>query len=195
MNTLARRFALRVAAKVAVCASIGGCGQELAGPAPSPDASPSPVVPGDAAAHGADAMAWTATTGANASVDADSCRVPSNEGDTGISEQTFTCCAGRLATIVGDAGSVSSLSLAQAAATDPEVMACCEVIIRRITQDNQDSSPDVTKDRVLVAGELFPCCEVTPGSATQVGCESWGPPVPPSMPLWHAAHAQHAEVA
>jgi hypothetical protein len=105
------------------------------------------------------------------------CVAPGTEIDASIPEGAFACCAARVEVALGDAGFPA---LQGAAATDPEVLACCNAILARLVEDVRTGSPTTAADQTLTRGEEVACCEAT-GSFVGPACQGWGPPVPPAM--------------
>ncbi len=161
MNASIRRRALGAAATVTLSASMLGCGGVVASQTreePSPAHTGDPTTP---ASPGPDP-----STSHPALV----CSEPPIGVDAAIDDTTFTCCRDVVLATLGDSG---AWQLPDAAAADPQVLACCSAIIRHV-----DENPaDYTKAQAT----LGPCCTAA-HYPNGVACTPWGPPVPPEMP-------------
>ena len=207
MDTLVFRAALRAAAKVALSVAAVGCGG-CGGIADSEGRVPSTADAGGDVG----AMRDGATSPEAGSRDALACNPPPEsdllpEGlhvDAGASlgGPIFDCCAAQLASLVSADGSVA-FQLPDAAVADPEVTACCAVLIARLDYDQGSaaSDPDASvtalqRDGKLAAPARWACCSAL-GHPDGPTCTPWGPPVPPAMPAgWDApAGCARAELA
>jgi hypothetical protein len=121
------------------------------------------TLPGDA---GEDALA---TSDAPADAPADSpasCDLTQPESDA-----SFSCCIARQkAVFAADAG-----------ASDPGTLACCNAILSRIDGEYADGSASFSQDYSAAGSTLYPCCRDV-GNPMGPACTPWGPPPPPAMP-------------
>jgi hypothetical protein len=171
MDAFVRRLALRNAAKVALGSLFFGCGGSISTDVPKPDAQAADAAPDgdlDAALPPDAALACTGPT----EVDA---------GD--VTEETFQCCLGVVAGVVGDASPWDQNGPdASLVANDPSAVNCCSAIVARV--DHEPDGGDLSADYTAAAtgaDALLWCCNV----AFEQGpaCTPWGPPAPPPMPL------------
>jgi len=145
MNASIRRRALSAAATVTF--SVLGCGGIVA-PLDRDDPDATPIATRDAAHHAALA-----------------CDTPAGTVD----ETTFACCRDLVVATLGDA---AAWRLPDAAAADPDVLACCGALIRHV-----DQTP---ADYAKAGAALGPCCDAL-HNPIGVACTPWGPPMPAEM--------------
>ena len=159
MNASIRRRALSAAATVTLSASVFGCGGLVASQTHD---EPSIVNAGDPA---------TPSTGAPSTPHAALvCGAPAVGADASVDDGTFACCRDVVAATLGDSG---AWHLPDAAAADPQVVACCSAIIHHVDQKPADYAKS--------GSTLGPCCTAV-HYPIGVACTPWGPPVPPEMP-------------
>jgi len=167
MHVLARRHALRAAAKAALSVTfLGGCGgatltgtldEKTDSAAPRPEASRAPEADTRAA-----------------------CDVPSLPSREVVSEEAFACCMTSVDGMLGDSGSLPGANEYWSPA-----IPCCSAIITRLDDHALGPAPNDLDWQAVLA-----CCQTLAdhgfSNKTVDGgfgaCDPWGPPVPPEMP-------------
>jgi hypothetical protein len=199
MDALAFRAALRASAKVALGVA-AGCGGAISTASDGPPPTTADASVGHDATDAVEAaVAFDAAIAFDSGVGpvdvsvANACNPPPASSllpeqlDAGvvITDSTFDCCASWLSTV---AGVDSGVGFSDAAAADPDVTACCAVVVVRLDGDRGAwlADPDaghaaLDRDFALAAPVRWSCCVETgfPGGPT---CAPWGPPMPPAMP-------------
>jgi hypothetical protein len=190
MNALVFRAALRATARVAFTAAIVGCGGTTS--EGNSDAAKSE------AAMGKEGAATDAPSGR----DAEHVKDTAPPGDSGlmcnapppsslfdkdaaadtVSESLFNCCIAGLEPLIGD----SQTGASDAEAADPNLLACCGVIVFAADKDRGlDASAEATAElqslQKLGFAAQDTCCELLKEPLGPT-CTPWGPPMPPAMP-------------
>jgi hypothetical protein len=191
MNSWAFRAALRASARIAFGVAAVGCGGMIGSSGEPPQAQH------DDGGGGVDA---TGVADASIAVDvatpleASACNEPPAsallpeglhvDAAAAITETTFDCCVAQLETVGPVEGGVE---FPDAATGNPEVQACCAVVIARLDYEmtHPTSDPDASEAAILLdeqtsAPVRWGCCSVTPAEGPT--CTPWGPPMPPPMP-------------
>jgi hypothetical protein len=167
MNALVFRAALRATVRVAFTCAIVGCGGR--------------VVEANGEASKSDAAAKESSAVDNAPM----CNAPPPSTLFGVdavagdvSESMFDCCIAELAPLVGDGPGISD-----AAARDPELAACCGVVISAVkyVSEQLDAGPAGVKLAQAYVDVEPTCCEALADVVRAPGCEGWGPPMPPAL--------------
>jgi hypothetical protein len=206
MNVLAFRAGLRASAKVALGLTAVGCGGVVGAAADSGAASTADAsVPRDASTlrEASPLPEAAASVDAAGGVDATACNAPppssllpegtNPDAAAGIDPATFDCCVASLEALVpADAGDI--FEFPDAASPDPQLAACCAVVVVRLDRDYtvaENGDPDAAEatlqqDQTTAAPVRWACCNVAnhPDGPT---CTPWGPPVPPEMPRGEVA--------
>jgi len=174
MDPLVFRAALRASARVAFTAALVGCGgTAISGGNPDPD-------------HGTDTGKPTD--------DASICNAPppSSLFHTGVPADSvnpsmFDCCMAELTPLIATDSGIESPDAAAAAAADPNVVACCGVVVFAVNHDTGPRPSAEAKAEVAAFDELgwgarSLCCTLLKWPEEGSTCEAWGPPTPPAMP-------------
>jgi hypothetical protein len=184
MDYSTRRAALRAAAKVALSASIIGCGSVVVedldhGGAASSGGGSGPIATATSTSSASGSVSSTGTgdiapdAGPSDGGEELACDTPPLGVDAGISDETLTCCIGFLGGYVPDGSDWPEFDAV--AAADPSVKGCCNAMIQDVAKVAQQGS-------ALAWNELNACCGVL-GNPNGPACTPWGPPVPPEMPI------------
>ena len=104
-------------------------------------------------------------------------------GASSVTESMFNCCMAELTPFVALESGTGSPD----AAADPNVAACCGVVVFAVNHDRRPDAGPVAAAEVAAFDKLgwqarSLCCGLLgwPGGGTT--CEAWGPPTPPAMP-------------
>jgi hypothetical protein len=198
MEPLVFRAALRATARVAFTAALVGCGGALTGNEPAQrEDTGAGGDDADVATNG-DATPARESGSTHASREAappeDSglaCNAPppnalfrTDAAASTVTESMFECCMAEIAPFIATDGSQAS---PDAAAADPDAVACCGAVVFAVDHqiasafDGGQDAGEVSAFDKLGSNGRWICCDVLewPGGPT---CSPWGPPTPPEMP-------------
>jgi hypothetical protein len=193
MNALVFRAALRATARVAFTAAIVGCGGTVS--EGNGDAAKSEAATGkEGSAMGTDAMpgkdaghvedtAPPGDSGLMCNAPLPSSLFDQDAAESAVSDSMFNCCIAELEPLIGGD---SGLGASDAEAADPNLVACCGVLVFAADNDHiepigKEATAQLTSFANLGNDRRSTCCDVLkePSGPT---CTPWGPPMPPAIP-------------